>query len=67
MELRRDNDNSLRNEAKREKKVPQLQREQVKEAKPTEVHICGLVFVFHSDTALMEWLNAHADEMYEEG
>ena len=53
--------------AKREKKVPQLQREQVKEAKPTEVHICGLVFVFHDDTALIKWLDAHADEMYEEG
>ena len=52
--------------SKREKKPPKPRKEQVKEAKPTEVHICGLVFVFHDDTALIEWLDAHADEMYEE-
>ena len=55
--------------SKREKKPPKPRKEQepVEKMKPTEVHVNGLVFVFHSDTALMEWLNAHADEMYEEG
>ena len=55
--------------AKREKKPSQPRKEQepVEKMKPTEVHVNGLVFVFHSDTALMEWLDAHADEMYEEG
>ncbi len=31
-----------------------------------EIHLNGLVFVFEDDTALIEWLDAHADEMYEE-
>lgn len=33
----------------------------------TEIHVNGLVFVFNDDIALIEWLDAHADEMYEEG
>ena len=33
----------------------------------TEIRLNGLVFVFNDDTALIEWLDAHADEMYEEG
>ncbi len=33
----------------------------------TEIHVNGLVFVFEDDTALIEWLDANADEVYEEG
>ena len=32
----------------------------------TEVCVNGLVFVFYDDDALMEWLDAHADEVREE-
>lgn len=31
-----------------------------------EVHLNGLIFVFDDDTALMEWLDAHAIEVREE-
>lgn len=31
-----------------------------------EVHVNGLVFVFYDDDALMEWLDAHADDVREE-
>ena len=32
----------------------------------TEVHVNGLVFVFYDDDVLMEWLDAHADDVREE-
>ena len=31
-----------------------------------EIHLGGLVFIFEDDTALMEWLDAHGDEVREE-
>ena len=31
-----------------------------------EVHLNGLVFVFYDDDALMEWLDANADEVRED-
>ena len=31
-----------------------------------EIHLGGLVLIFEDDTALMEWLDAHADEVREE-